>query len=171
MVELDYGGAARLFSDGELATDETAEEVAASLRALNRGDYDAAGEHYGRVAARWAHAQVAHLRQLRRRRAGRFSMTAGRPTPGSKPVDPIRCPQCGGGIITREMWGWVNPATGKYVTRGSSGSASTPCFLSLAMFGFGVLYAAFYIVAVPVYLVWRLFTHRKYTVRRTRVHL
>jgi hypothetical protein len=57
VVELDYGGAARLFSDGELATDETAEEVAASLRALNRGDYEDAAEHYGRVAARWAHAQ------------------------------------------------------------------------------------------------------------------
>lgn len=57
VVELDYGGAARLFSDGDLATDETAEEVAASLRALNRGDYEDAAEHYGRVAARWAHAQ------------------------------------------------------------------------------------------------------------------
>lgn len=57
LVELDYGGAARLFADGELATDETAEEVAASLRALQRGDFEAAGEHYGRVAARWAHAQ------------------------------------------------------------------------------------------------------------------
>ena len=57
VVELDYGGAARLFSEGELATDETAEEVAASLRALQRGDFEAAAEHYGRVAARWAHAQ------------------------------------------------------------------------------------------------------------------
>ena len=46
-----------MFSDGDLATDETAEEVAASLRALNRGDYEDAAEHYGRVAARWAHAQ------------------------------------------------------------------------------------------------------------------
>jgi hypothetical protein len=58
VVELDYGGAARLFSDGELATDETAADVAASLRALQRGDYDAAGEHYGRVAGRWSHAQA-----------------------------------------------------------------------------------------------------------------
>ena len=57
LVELDYGGAARLFSDGELATDETVEDVAASLRALQRGDFEAAGEHYGRVAARWSHAQ------------------------------------------------------------------------------------------------------------------
>ncbi len=58
LVELDYGGAARLFADGELATDETVEDVAASLRALQRGDFDAAGEHYGRVAARWSHAQA-----------------------------------------------------------------------------------------------------------------
>lgn len=57
LVELDYGGAAGWFSEGELATDETAEDVAASLRALQRGDFEAAGEHYGRVAARWAHAQ------------------------------------------------------------------------------------------------------------------
>jgi len=58
LVELDYGGAARLFSDGELATDETAEDLAASLRALQRGDYEGAGDHYRRVAARWAHAQA-----------------------------------------------------------------------------------------------------------------
>lgn len=57
LVELDYGGAARNFSDGELAVDETAEDVAASLRALERGDFAAAGQHYSRVASRWAHAQ------------------------------------------------------------------------------------------------------------------
>ena len=56
-MELDYGGAARQFSEGELATDETADDVAASLRALERGDFEAAGDHYARVAARWAHAQ------------------------------------------------------------------------------------------------------------------
>ena len=50
-------GGGALFSDGDLATDETAEEVAASLRGPNRGDYEDAAEHYGRVAARWAHAQ------------------------------------------------------------------------------------------------------------------
>ncbi|MBN2114567.1 MAG: hypothetical protein JW785_10635 [Acidimicrobiia bacterium] len=58
LVELDYGGAAGLFSDGELATDETAEDVAASLRALQREDFDAAAEHYRRVAMRWAHPQA-----------------------------------------------------------------------------------------------------------------
>ena len=68
------------------------------------------------------------------------------------------------------MWGWVNPATGKYVSR-FIGFRFDTLFLSLFMFGMGVLYAAFYVVAVPGYLVWRLFTHRRYTVRRTRVHL
>ena len=58
VVELDYAGAARLFSDAELATDETAEDVAAALRSLQRGDYEAATEHYGRVLARWSHAQA-----------------------------------------------------------------------------------------------------------------
>ena len=58
LVELDYGGAAGLFSEGELATDETAEDVAASLRCLQRGDFEAASEHYRRVAARWSRAQA-----------------------------------------------------------------------------------------------------------------
>ena len=80
-------------------------------------------------------------------------------------MERIRCPQCGGGIITREMWGWVNPATGKYVSR-FVGFRFDTLFLSAFMFGLGVLYAAFYLVAVPVYLFWRLFAHRKYTVRR-----
>jgi hypothetical protein len=57
LVELDYGGAARLFAEGELATDESAEDVRAALRSLERGDFDEAGEHYGRVASRWAHPQ------------------------------------------------------------------------------------------------------------------
>lgn len=80
-------------------------------------------------------------------------------------MDSMRCPQCGGGIITREMFGWVNPATGRYVTR-FIGFRFDTLFLSLAMFGIGVLYAAFYAVAGPFYLVWRLCTFRKYTVRR-----
>ena len=66
-------------------------------------------------------------------------------------MDPIRCPQCGGGIITREMWGWVNPATGKYVTR-FIGFRFDTLFLSLFMFGMGILYAVFYLLAVPGYL-------------------
>ena len=57
LVELDYAGTTRLFSEGELATDESAAEVAASLAALQRGDLEGAGEHYSRVAAHWSHAQ------------------------------------------------------------------------------------------------------------------
>jgi hypothetical protein len=80
-------------------------------------------------------------------------------------VEQLTCPNCGGGIITREMFGWVNPATGKYVSR-FLGFRFDTLFLSLFMFGIGVLYVAWYVVAVPVYLVWRLFTRPKYTVRR-----
>ncbi len=48
---------ARLFSDGDLALDESAADIAASLDALERGDLEEAGEHYATAAARWAHAQ------------------------------------------------------------------------------------------------------------------
>ena len=81
-------------------------------------------------------------------------------------MERIRCPQCGGGIITREMWGWVNPATGQVRVA----LRRVPLRHPVPVAGDvrpGILYAAFYVVAVPVYLVWRLFTHRKYTVRRT----
>lgn len=64
------------------------------------------------------------------------------------------------------MWGWVNPATGKYVRR-FLGFRLDTLLLALAMFGVGVLYAAFYLVAIPGYLGWRLCTFRRYTVRRT----
>lgn len=57
VLELDYGRVIELFSDGDLVLDETAAEVAASLDALERGDYEAAGEHYASAASRWAHAQ------------------------------------------------------------------------------------------------------------------
>lgn len=57
ILELDYGGVAALFSDADLALDESAAEVAASLDALEEEDYDAAGEHYSAAASRWAHAQ------------------------------------------------------------------------------------------------------------------
>ena len=80
-------------------------------------------------------------------------------------MDPIKCPSCGGGVITREMFGWVNPDTGKYVSR-FLGFRFDTWGLSLAMFGIGVLYTAWYLVAIPCYLVWRLFTRRRYTVRR-----
>ena len=57
MVELDYAGVAGLFSEGDLVIDETAKEVAASIDALEEGDYETAGEMYAVAASRWAHAQ------------------------------------------------------------------------------------------------------------------
>ena len=58
LLELDYGGVAELFDSTELALDESAAEVAASIDALARGDLDAAGEHYAAAASRWAHAHA-----------------------------------------------------------------------------------------------------------------
>lgn len=57
LLELDYGTVADLFSPAQLATDESAADLAASLAALQRGDLEEAGQHYARVATRWAHAQ------------------------------------------------------------------------------------------------------------------
>ncbi len=57
VLELDYGGVATLFSSADLALDESAADVAASLDALEEEDYDTAGEHYSEAASRWAHAQ------------------------------------------------------------------------------------------------------------------
>jgi hypothetical protein len=57
IVELDYGSVASLFSDAELVLDESAADIAASLDALEEGDYEEAGERYGSAASRWAHAQ------------------------------------------------------------------------------------------------------------------
>jgi hypothetical protein len=58
MVELDYGSVAGLFSSGDLAIDESAAEVWASLEALERGDFEDATEHYSMAASRWAAAQA-----------------------------------------------------------------------------------------------------------------
>ena len=58
LVELDYGGVVNLFDDADLVLDESAADIAASLEALEREDYEAAGEHYGTAAARWAHAHA-----------------------------------------------------------------------------------------------------------------
>lgn len=58
MVELDYGSVAGLFSSGDLAVDESAAEVWASLEALERGDFEDATEHYSMAASRWAAAQA-----------------------------------------------------------------------------------------------------------------
>lgn len=58
MVELDYGSVAGLFSDGDLALDETAADVAASIDALASGDFDEAGDYYSSAALRWSGAQA-----------------------------------------------------------------------------------------------------------------
>ena len=58
MIELDYARVASLFSDAELAFDDSAEDVNASLDALGDLDYEGAGRHYAEVAGRWAHAQA-----------------------------------------------------------------------------------------------------------------
>ena len=57
MVELDYGSVAGLFSDTDLALDDSAADVSASLAALREGDLAQAGTHYASAAGRWAHAQ------------------------------------------------------------------------------------------------------------------
>jgi predicted RNA-binding Zn-ribbon protein involved in translation (DUF1610 family) len=77
----------------------------------------------------------------------------------------VRCPQCGGDDVTREMWGWVDPSTGKYVRR-LLGFRFDTLGLCLVMLGPGIAYLAFYLVAVPGYLIWRLATWRRYSERR-----
>jgi hypothetical protein len=58
MLELDYAGVASLFSDGDLVLDESSDDVRKSIEALERGDYEEAGEFYMTVASRWAPAQA-----------------------------------------------------------------------------------------------------------------
>lgn len=58
LVELDYARVATLFSGADLALDDSAELVNASLSALYELDYDKAGRAYGKVAERWAKAQA-----------------------------------------------------------------------------------------------------------------
>lgn len=57
MVELDYGDVAGTFASGDLTLDDSADDVRESLLALERGDFNASGEAYERVARRWADAQ------------------------------------------------------------------------------------------------------------------
>lgn len=58
MLELDYAGVAALFPAADLVLDESAAEVRKSLEALEREDFEEAGEWYVAVAARWAPAQA-----------------------------------------------------------------------------------------------------------------
>lgn len=57
MVELDYASVGQLFSAADLALDESAADTAASLLALEQGNYDEAGSFYGNVARRWSRFQ------------------------------------------------------------------------------------------------------------------
>ena len=58
MLELDYAGVASLFSEADLVLDESSDDVRKSIEALERGDYEEAGEFYMTVASRWAPAQA-----------------------------------------------------------------------------------------------------------------
>jgi hypothetical protein len=57
-VELDYGDAAASSGWNDLDEDHSAEELQASLDALEAGDADRAGELYQAVAGRWAEARI-----------------------------------------------------------------------------------------------------------------
>jgi predicted RNA-binding Zn-ribbon protein involved in translation (DUF1610 family) len=83
----------------------------------------------------------------------------------SKAAKRVRCPHCGGNEVTREMWGWVDPGTGRYVRR-LFGFRVDTLGLCLVMIGPGIAYLAFYLVALPAYLIWRLATWRSYSERR-----
>jgi hypothetical protein len=52
LLELDYGGVADLLDDAELASDESARDVAGALAALGDGDPGRAASAYARVTAR-----------------------------------------------------------------------------------------------------------------------
>jgi hypothetical protein len=58
MVELDYDQVASVFSQADVALDESAEDVRNSLLALERGDGEASQRHYEQVASRWFQAQA-----------------------------------------------------------------------------------------------------------------
>jgi hypothetical protein len=53
LVELDYGGLVHLLDDEALSADSSVTDISDALEALARGDGEAAGELYERVAARW----------------------------------------------------------------------------------------------------------------------
>lgn len=58
MLELDYGTVAGLFSEGDLALDDSAADIAGSLLALEHGNVEEAGTFYSKVAARWSRVQA-----------------------------------------------------------------------------------------------------------------
>lgn len=54
MVELHYGSVSGLFSEGDLVLDDSAEEIWASVEALERGDVQEAQSRYLELAGRWS---------------------------------------------------------------------------------------------------------------------
>jgi hypothetical protein len=56
LLELDYGTVAELFASADLALDESATEVWASIEALAADDPDEAGRHYTNLMGRWSAA-------------------------------------------------------------------------------------------------------------------
>ncbi len=57
LLELDYAGVAGLFSEGDLVLDESAADAAASLLALELGNFEEAGSFYSKLARRWGRVQ------------------------------------------------------------------------------------------------------------------
>lgn len=58
VVELDYARVAQLFSDADLALDDSSALVSQSIAALESGDFATAGLRYREVATRWAPGQA-----------------------------------------------------------------------------------------------------------------
>src|SRR4029450_4340079 len=54
LVQLDYGGLARVLPYAELAEDRSAAEVWEALAALEEGDLERSSAHYGALTERWA---------------------------------------------------------------------------------------------------------------------
>ena len=54
MLELDFGTVAQMFSPQDLVTDDSAEEIWASVQALERGDFAEARSLYIEMAAKWS---------------------------------------------------------------------------------------------------------------------
>ncbi len=58
MLELDYGSTALFFSESELVLDDSAELIAMSVQALERGDFMEAQQHYFELVGRWQEAMA-----------------------------------------------------------------------------------------------------------------
>ena len=58
MIELDYASVAGMFDQADLVLDDSSADLWASIEALDEGDWEAAGRHYGSVAVRWADAMA-----------------------------------------------------------------------------------------------------------------